>query len=530
MKRYLLFILTSFVSLILSAQTKRDIKDFVSALVSNDTSILRIENIDYLGSIDIGSYLENEIEGITVSDDSLFVVNRRVVINNCRFEHGLHFDRFWFKKGIFIRSKPFPSGYRPDYFEQPFSFRNCKIESGLECYIDEGDNNFIFNIDNCRLKGGIKCEVYGSLSIRNSNLILSEDELEFAMDNSQRRANLFIRSAGQFSVISNNTFDYQFDRKSTIPIKFLGYIESNSDRVKYENNVITSNVNADNIDNENGFWIVVGEKTTSFSLNENKFNVDIKLDLTFGLNQLKIHSNKFLAIGFNPFKIPTEDSYILWDDLAKSDLGLLSLKEPFYNGQTPEQIKDFVAFRQIIKFYKSLYDLYKANGDIQSANAVYIKIKDFETNELKLKYEENPSLNLGFMIQINRILKFYTAYGTNPAKSLVISMYIIFAFACFYFFFPSDWDVTSKSKLIQNFKDFIQKNEKGYIKPFFILITGFLISLINALTLSLNAFTTLGFGNIPTSGIARYVCVFQGFLGWFLLSLFTVALINQVSF
>jgi hypothetical protein len=54
--------------------------------------------------------------------------------------------------------------------------------------------------------------------------------------------------------------------------------------------------------------------------------------------------------------------------------------------------------------------------------------------------------------------------------------------------------------------------------------------LLNAITLSLNSFVTLGFGNIPTKGAARYVCIFQGFLGWFLLSIFTVALINQVLF
>jgi hypothetical protein len=103
-------------------------------------------------------------------------------------------------------------------------------------------------------------------------------------------------------------------------------------------------------------------------------------------------------------------------------------------------------------------------------------------------------------------------------------------FAVFYFFFPSDWDVTSKARLIQNYRDFIEKNEKGYVKPFLRLVAGFTLSFINALTLSLNSFTTLGFGNIPTHGVARYVCVLQGFIGWFLLSIFTVALINQATF
>ncbi|HYG01356.1 MAG TPA: ion channel, partial [Chryseosolibacter sp.] len=126
------------------------------------------------------------------------------------------------------------------------------------------------------------------------------------------------------------------------------------------------------------------------------------------------------------------------------------------------------------------------------------------------------------------LVKVYTNHGTDPALAITVSFWVICAFAVFYFFFPSDWDVASKGKLLQNYRDFIQKNEKGYIKPFFILITGFGLSFINALTLSVNAYTTLGFGNIPTHGLARYACVIQGFIGWFMLSIFTVALINQV--
>ena len=63
---------------------------------------------------------------------------------------------------------------------------------------------------------------------------------------------------------------------------------------------------------------------------------------------------------------------------------------------------------------------------------------------------------------------------------------------------------------------------------FFYLIYVLIIRILNAVTLSLNAFSTLGFGEIPTKGLARYVTIVQGFVGWFLLSIFLVSLIGQI--
>ena len=51
---------------------------------------------------------------------------------------------------------------------------------------------------------------------------------------------------------------------------------------------------------------------------------------------------------------------------------------------------------------------------------------------------------------------------------------------------------------------------------------------LNSIVLSLNTFSTLGFGDIPVRGISRYVAIVEGFLGWFLLSIFSVSLISQI--
>jgi len=202
----------------------------------------------------------------------------------------------------------------------------------------------------------------------------------------------------------------------------------------------------------------------------------------------------------------------------------------FFNGRNDEQLDNRRRVMQLIKMFKGMYDLYKTGGDIESANSAYIVIRDLETRYLQRVQEKSPTYETFLKIKLNQLMKVYTLYGTSPARAIIVSGWVILAFAIFYFFFPSSWDVTSKSRLISNFRDFAQKNEKGYVKPFFIMMGGFMISVLNALTLSLNSFVTLGFGEIPTTGAARYVTIVQGFLGWFLLSIFTVAVINQALF
>jgi hypothetical protein len=60
------------------------------------------------------------------------------------------------------------------------------------------------------------------------------------------------------------------------------------------------------------------------------------------------------------------------------------------------------------------------------------------------------------------------------------------------------------------------------------LLWGIIMRLVNSFTLSLNAFVTLGYGEIEAKGVARYFCVIEGLVGWFLLSIFSVSLISQI--
>ncbi len=55
-----------------------------------------------------------------------------------------------------------------------------------------------------------------------------------------------------------------------------------------------------------------------------------------------------------------------------------------------------------------------------------------------------------------------------------------------------------------------------------------IVKFIAAFVLSLNSFVVIGFGNLPEKGPAKYFSIIEGIIGWFLLTIFTITLLNQV--
>ena len=257
------------------------------------------------------------------------------------------------------------------------------------------------------------------------------------------------------------------------------------------------------------------------------------------------------------------------------------------------------------------FNHYSATFDHENKNAVYVEIKNLETERLKYLYHTNPTFDNFFTLQINRFLKVFSLYGTRPARAIIFSVYVILAFALIYLFFPNSWDKYGKNRIMnryrfftkymnqdagihdvyleeqqkelleaEDFKAYMLQAEK-YIPGFFIataiplykwaisgtrlsafllkrvdimrgtwqglpthkrfwksvlLIGAFIISvlydllikILNAIMLSINTFTTLGFGEIPIKGLPRYLAIIQGFIGWFMLTIFSVSLISQL--
>jgi len=376
------------------------------------------------------------------------------------------------------------------------------------------------------------------------------------------------------------------------------------------------------------------ERLANLEINNNKFNIPIT-DLSFDDNNtdnVKINGNRWsgvimasiseldrintliegAALSEKLIHEETYKEYILprIDEMQLRQGDFYSQKDlDFYRQkQMIEDVNIYNSEVALRGLFKSYFD---SRHDAVSANQFYIEIKDLETRRLAYLYHQNPSFDSFFKWRINQFLKIFSAYGTEPAKAITFSVYVILAFALVYLFFPNYWDSHGKHRIKDRFLFFHKylRHNKGihdvYLedrqvelqsslafqqvlddhrdevpsffykaaKPLYrwsvastmlyakllsqvdflkgswketdpkvrgfrtaLTITIFIIALLydifvkmlNALMLSINTFTTLGFGEIPIKGLPRYLAIIQGFIGWFMLTIFSVSLISQL--
>lgn len=446
----------------------------------------------------------------TVRDSKgYFVVNKTIILAYCVFENDFYLVKTSFNEKVSFDANEFPN--RSPYASRLDNSAFLTLDScffNKELFIVSFNKSFpVFDVEvaSCKIH-----HAFWYLETSNVNIRRTEFTERFKA-NLEKNSSIKVDS-------SSLTLNSKYDNKIA-NYDGEGFTKLTSCSIKGDEDMV--------------FEISSGAKETT--IEENTFDINVQVSINQSALTLSRNTVK-RKLGLDLSKIE-KSVFMDMKSLKDLEFGLFIEKQnspkhqwKYYTGATHEEIGDEKTFKHYFRVYKILYDYFRLIGDIQSANNAYVKIRELEGKAIKYDYHNHPSFKIFFSLTLNRLLKAYTAYGTDPARAILISFYIILLFGIFYFFFPSDWDVTSKSMLIQKFRDFVEKNEKGYVKPFFQLAIGLLVSLINAVTLSLNAFTTLGFGNIPTHGLARYVCVLQGFIGWFLLSIFTVALINQAQF
>jgi hypothetical protein len=257
-------------------------------------------------------------------------------------------------------------------------------------------------------------------------------------------------------------------------------------------------------------------------------NVSFKLPVHFSGTSIKESFNivkcQFNQTNdFSSISLPEGNTYARWSVFEKFKFGIILNDSTYYNGKNAIDSTTQDEYYALIKVYSQFLRAYKNNGDQESYNDCYIEMKDIQTRKAAFNFKQDPSVNNYFEWKLNRFLKIFCDYGTNPVKALIVSTYVIMLFGLLYFVFPSEGEVIDWKRLSMALKN--RKKMMPLIKKE--LFIGFK-QLANALALSMNAFVTLGYGEMPARGIARYLAVFEGLTGWFLLSIFSASLISQI--
>ena len=370
---------------------------------------------------------------------------------------------------------------------------------------------------------------------------------------------------------------------------------------------------------------LTGKRRMNLDLNHSAFKtleiLDCEIAPMFDLsfvtveNQMKFFNNDIWHFVIaEAFSFNSSNAKVQWEKLSgrrlavKADTGAT-----IYTGNTIAGGNDY-NYQTLISMYALLYEMYRSQGSRLAANSCYLEWKDIETEHFRRLLAASPTAEVGFNWLMNRFLRIFCDYGTNPMKSMIWSLGVVLAFAMLYVMFPRESGIPEHEQFLQRIRAFgeyfthgkslveiegelektpdetaderadlsafIRRNKAAlpaYYRVFGIRLLKFrrlgvslplgyarladrlvgrwpaarkgrrvrlavvftfglmmslgglfVARLFDAFFLSINSFSTLGFGEIPLRGAAKYLAIAEGFIGWFLLSIFSVALISQI--
>lgn len=169
---------------------------------------------------------------------------------------------------------------------------------------------------------------------------------------------------------------------------------------------------------------------------------------------------------------------------------------------------------------KTLFQQLKLYGHYLASPQSLLELEDAEF--AKNKEPKSYAEYISFLQTTGKKIPWYFHIFGKPLyyieKAKAKPSYLFYKFIDW---FPDEWHTMGGAKKL--FATVVY----GFV-VLFTMIWYLLIHTLDSVMLSLNVFSTLGFGQIPIKGIPRYLTIIEGFVGWFLLSIFSVSLISQV--
>jgi hypothetical protein len=400
-------------------------------------------------------------------------IGPRTILPNITFKKSVHIERFDVFNDLSFRGCIFDDVFycvnTSAYF---FRFMNCQFNSFFNLESIGAEEIFI---EDCTMKQGI-------------NVYQNDEPLNMSFGNNVVNGRSFFQSVkgGGRLLIYGSTFTSK-RRDRSITIGSLGSLDR-------------------------------------LSLIQDTFLMPLNLAGSIVKDNFLVNKCSFTnRNAFANINLPEGNTYARWGLFKNEKLGVAIDDSTYYNASSPIATETEDEYFALIKVYSQFLRAYKNNGDQESYNACYIEMKDIQTRKAAFNFQKEPTFNNYFDWKLNRFLKIFCDYGTNPVKALIMSFWVIVTFGFLYFIFPSEGTAFQPKLFWQALKNY--KSRKLQFKNQ--AKTGSK-QILNAMALSMNAFVTLGYGDMPARGIARYLAVFEGLTGWFLLSIFSSSLISQI--
>ena len=459
-------------------------------------------------------------------------------------------------------------------FEMPeiFGFINCLFEDGIE--VNDNYNEDKTKVQLCIYNSLLKSQTALLDKVFPTNSWMNfknfwKFEFNYNQVEGKGAVNLFLTNISELQ-ITNNTFtdlvrmELELDKNSTSDIfknKFNSRVLLNA------SNILSSNINLDynqfdknllSLNAINYFFEFGNDSITKFNPDRDfwsKRNIDYhqKHVLIENSNAYKIEikfKGQLLALYKQQFDNEYANKvYIEIKDLETKRLAFLYSKSPsfdtFFTWKINQFLKVFSAYGTkpskavtfslyVILLFAFIYLLFPNSWDSHGKKRIMNRYAFFFTymnknsgiHEVYLDNQKEDLLEFDeFKTLVEQqgktVPKFFTATalplykwaisGTKFSASVLKRVDIM----------KGTWSELPQSKRI--WKSIL------LIGAFTVAICyDILIKMLNALMLSINTFTTLGFGEIPIKGLPRYLAIIQGFIGWFMLTIFSVSLISQL--
>ena len=424
------------------------------------------------------NYSSPSIDSLISTFDSI-IIEKPVSLINCRFVDPILFARIRFKK-LF-------------YYEFIDGFSN---QRWWECRFDARFNahaisSFKFSFEHCYFKQ-FHTEQFVSSFVWFQNCtigfmsLINDNKQYFGFNECHFTGELFLRLSGESDVLFS-----QCSFRSTDPDHQLTFFD--------------------------------GSILNSLSFVDDTFDLPVVFQQVSIRESFQVSHSQFgRYLDIHKVNLPENNTLLRWPSIDNARLKV-TVNNRSYGSRDEVHDTTETHYFSLLKSYAQLQRIYQNNGDRPSYNASYVEMRNMETEKSKYDFKLGPGIKTFFEWRLNVFLRRFCNYGTSPVKALLYSILVMIIFAVLYFFFPSG-DHRIRIRALISKKQQNQIDSSTFNK----LIRQLLNQVMDAVATSMNAFVTLGYGQMPVKGIGKYLAVLEGLIGWFLLSIFSVSLISQI--